>query len=83
MPVKQNEERRSYDPRIDELCEDMADLKEKLEPVIEVWGALAGLVSVLKWVGTVAKWVATIATACGVLWLMLKYIVQAAMHRGG
>ena len=60
-----NEERRGYDARIDEVHDELKDLKERLEPVIEVWTALTGLVTVLKWVGRIAKWLAAVAAGVG------------------
>jgi len=45
---------------VDCLKNDLKSLEQKLDPVIEVWNSLAGLVQVLKWVGLVAKWIGII-----------------------
>jgi len=43
--------------KIDQNNESIKTLKEDLKPAIEVWTALTGVVTTLKWIGTAAKWV--------------------------
>lgn len=86
LHMEQKEEsthRRSYDSQLAELRQDLSDLRAMLEPVIEVWGALAGLAKVLKWVGIAAKWIITIGGGLAIIWAAFIYAVEGAIHRGG
>lgn len=47
---------------VDQHAKDMKELKEKLEPVIEVWASLSGFVKVLRWMAIAAKWLIFFAT---------------------
>lgn len=60
-PHETDPERRSYDHQIADLRQQITDLSNRLEPVIEVWGALSGVAKVLHWVGLGVKWVSIIA----------------------
>lgn len=44
--------------QVSELRREVKELKESLAPVIEVWGALAGVARTLYWFGSFMKWVA-------------------------
>ncbi len=65
--------RRSYDQQLEELRQDLHTLQEKLEPAIAVWMALAGLVTVLKWVGTAAKYLTLILGAIAAIIGLKKF----------
>jgi len=55
------EQRREDDKEVAELRREFNEFRTKIEPVIEVWESLTGLVKILKWVGLIAKWIAAVA----------------------
>ena len=66
------EERRKtnneLESKVDELTVELREMKKQLEPVIEVWLALSGMVAVLKWIGFIIKWIGiSIAAVVGYL----------------
>lgn len=54
------------------LSDDLKDLKDRLEPVIEVWESLTGMVKVLAALGHAIKWGAMVAAAIAAILAAIK-----------
>ena len=65
-PARTN--RRLTDMQIKALQNQIIDLSTKLDPAVEVWEGLAGMVKVLRWLGIGVTWLVKIGAAVGILW---------------
>jgi len=74
MTPDTDQHRRYYDDQLGELKTDLTELKERLEPVIEVWEKLSGLVTVLCWVGKTVKWVGSIVIVVAGAWATITHV---------
>jgi len=59
--------------KVDCLQDQLTSLEQRLDPVIEIWNSLTGLVKVLKWVGLVAKWIGIVGGAILAILTLFTY----------